>query len=201
MDALTVDFLGRTAGSSTSECWWRRRINGEGKRGDHRGWTCEPREDGAFWLAFLRSLSVRGLSGRSELLVSDADQGFCAAIGPVVFGGASSQRCQDHRVMHDPVSLGSARRAQPLGLRPWSAPSTSNPPTMRYTPRFDRVILSTTRSVPRRSPRLLDEAVTRRPGLLQLPTRPPGRSSGPTTHRSVVNKDDPATHRSCGQLP
>ena len=41
-------------------------------------------EDGAFWLAFLRSLSARGLSG-VELVVSDAHQGLRGAIA-AVFG-------------------------------------------------------------------------------------------------------------------
>ena len=44
-------------------------------------------EDGAFWLAFLRSLSARGLSG-VELVVSDAHQGLRGAIA-AVFGGAA----------------------------------------------------------------------------------------------------------------
>ena len=49
-------------------------------------------EDGAFWLAFLRSLSARGLGG-VELVVSDAHQGLRGAIA-AVFGGASWQRCR-----------------------------------------------------------------------------------------------------------
>ena len=44
-------------------------------------------EDGAFWLAFLRGLVARGLSG-VELVTSDAHQGLRAAIA-TVFGGAS----------------------------------------------------------------------------------------------------------------
>ena len=51
-------------------------------------------EDGAFWLAFLRSLSARGLSG-VELVVSDAHQGLRGSIA-AVFGGASWQRCRTH---------------------------------------------------------------------------------------------------------
>ena len=51
-------------------------------------------EDGAFWLAFLRSLSAKGLSG-VELVVSDAHQGLRGAIA-AVFGGASWQRCRTH---------------------------------------------------------------------------------------------------------
>ena len=51
-------------------------------------------EDGAFWLAFLRSLVARGLGG-VELVVSDAHQGLRDAIA-TVFGGASWQRCRTH---------------------------------------------------------------------------------------------------------
>ena len=46
-------------------------------------------EDGAFWLAFLRSLTARGLSG-VELVTSDAHQGLKNAIA-AVFTGASWQ--------------------------------------------------------------------------------------------------------------
>ena len=51
-------------------------------------------EDGAFWLAFLRSLSARGLSG-VELVISDAHQGLKNAIA-TVFAGAGWQRCRTH---------------------------------------------------------------------------------------------------------
>ena len=51
-------------------------------------------EDGAFWLAFLRSLTARGLSG-VELVTSDAHQGLKNAIA-AVFAGASWQRCRTH---------------------------------------------------------------------------------------------------------
>ena len=51
-------------------------------------------EDGAFWLAFLRSLSARGLSG-VELVISDAHRGLRDAIA-TVFAGASWQRCRTH---------------------------------------------------------------------------------------------------------
>ena len=51
-------------------------------------------EDGAFWLAFLRSLAARGLSG-VELVTSDAHQGLKNAIA-AVFAGASWQRCRTH---------------------------------------------------------------------------------------------------------
>jgi transposase-like protein len=49
-------------------------------------------EDGAGWLAFLRSLIARGLS-RVQLVVSDALTGLVDAIGAVL-PGASWQRCR-----------------------------------------------------------------------------------------------------------
>ena len=55
-----------------------------------------PSEDGAFWLAFLRSLVARGLSG-VQLVVSDAHEGLKTAIGAVLHG-ASWQRCRVHFV-------------------------------------------------------------------------------------------------------
>ena len=53
-------------------------VNGEGKR-EIIGMDVGTSEDGAFWLAFLRSLSARGLGG-VELVVSDAHQGLRGAI-------------------------------------------------------------------------------------------------------------------------
>jgi len=53
-----------------------------------------PSEDGAFWLAFLRSLVARGLSG-VQLVTSDSHQGLKGAIAAVL-QGASWQRCRTH---------------------------------------------------------------------------------------------------------
>jgi putative transposase len=55
-----------------------------------------PSEDGAFWLAFLRSLVARGLTG-VQLVISDAHQGLKGAIAAVLTG-ASWQRCRVHFV-------------------------------------------------------------------------------------------------------
>jgi transposase-like protein len=55
-----------------------------------------PSEDGAFWLAFLRGLVARGLSG-VRLVTSDAHEGLKAAIA-AVFHGAGWQRCRVHLV-------------------------------------------------------------------------------------------------------
>ena len=53
-----------------------------------------PSEDGAFWMAFLRGLVARGLSG-VKLVVSDAHEGLKRAISAVLLG-ASWQRCRVH---------------------------------------------------------------------------------------------------------
>src|SRR5918999_747223 len=55
-----------------------------------------PSEDGAFWLAFLRSLVARGLRG-VQLVISDSHQGLKAAIAAVL-QGAGWQRCRVHFV-------------------------------------------------------------------------------------------------------
>ena len=83
-------------------------VNGEGKR-EIIGMDVGTSEDGAFWLAFLRSLSARGLGGL-ELVVSDAHQGLRGAI-PAVFGGASWQRCRTHFMTNLLTRV--PRRAQP----------------------------------------------------------------------------------------
>ena len=68
-------------------------VNGAGQR-EVLGMDVGTGEDGAFWLAFLRSLNARGLSG-VELVVSDAHLGLKQAIA-TVFAGASWQRCRTH---------------------------------------------------------------------------------------------------------
>ena len=83
-------------------------VNGEGKR-EIIGMDVGTSEDGAFWLAFLRSLSARGLGG-VELGVSDAHQGLRGAIA-AVFGGASWQRCRTHFMANLLTRV--PRRAQP----------------------------------------------------------------------------------------
>ena len=68
-------------------------VNREGKR-EVLGIDVGTSEDGAFWLAFLRSLVARGLGG-VQLVTSDAHQGLKDAIA-TVFAGASWQRCRTH---------------------------------------------------------------------------------------------------------
>ena len=68
-------------------------VNAQGQRAV-LGMDVGTSEDSAFWLAFLRSLHARGLSG-VELVVSDARQGLKNAIA-TVFAGAGWQRCRTH---------------------------------------------------------------------------------------------------------
>jgi putative transposase len=68
-------------------------VNVEGKR-EVLGIDVGTSEDGAFWLACLRGLVARGLSG-VELVTSDAHEGLQDAVA-TVFTGASWQRCRTH---------------------------------------------------------------------------------------------------------
>jgi putative transposase len=68
-------------------------VNAEGHR-EILGIDIASSEDGAGWLAFLRSLVARGLSG-VELVVSDAHSGLVNAIGATL-PGAAWQRCRTH---------------------------------------------------------------------------------------------------------
>ncbi len=68
-------------------------VNANGSR-EVLGMEVITTEDGAGWLAFLRSLVARGLSG-VQLVVSDAHEGLKGAI-EAVLAGASWQRCRTH---------------------------------------------------------------------------------------------------------
>jgi transposase-like protein len=76
-------------------------VNQDGQR-EVLGLDVGPSEDGAFWLAFLRSLVARGLSG-VKLVTSDAHEGLKAAISSVL-QGASWQRCRTH-LMRNALAL------------------------------------------------------------------------------------------------
>ena len=114
-------------------------VNAEGQR-EILGMDVGASEDGAFWLAFLRSLTARGLSG-VELVTSDAHQGLKNAIA-AVFTGASWQRCRTHFMANLLTRV--PKRAQPgvatQNLLAWYAPSTSNclPPEVHG--QLDRVV-------------------------------------------------------------
>jgi len=68
-------------------------VSSEGRR-EILGIDVFTTESGAAWLAFLRSLKARGLSG-VRLVISDAHEGLKAAIASV-FTGSRWQRCRTH---------------------------------------------------------------------------------------------------------
>jgi transposase-like protein len=68
-------------------------VNADGKR-EILGLDVTSSEDGAGWLAFLRGLAARGLSG-VQLVTSDCHQGLRDAIASVL-PGAAWQRCRAH---------------------------------------------------------------------------------------------------------
>lgn len=68
------------------------RVNSDGHR-EVLGTDVITSEDGAGWVAFLRSLKARGLSG-VELVISDDHRGLTEAIASVL--GSSWQRCRTH---------------------------------------------------------------------------------------------------------
>lgn len=68
-------------------------VNADGHR-EILGLDVIATEDGAGWLAFLRGLVARGLSGTS-LVISDADPGLVDAVGSTLVG-SGWQRCRTH---------------------------------------------------------------------------------------------------------
>ena len=83
-------------------------VNGEGVR-EILGMDVGTSGDGAFWLAFLRSLTARGLSC-VELVISDAHQGLKDAFA-TVFAGAAWQRWRTHSMTNLLTRV--PKRAQP----------------------------------------------------------------------------------------
>jgi transposase-like protein len=92
MDALTMKVRedGRTVNVA---CLIAVGVNADGYR-EVLGLDVVADEDGAGWLAFLRSLSARGLSG-VKLVISDAHRGLVNAIAATL-PGAAWQRCRTH---------------------------------------------------------------------------------------------------------
>ena len=156
-------------------------VNADGQR-EILGMDVGASEDGAFWLAFLRSLTARGLSG-VELATSDAHQGLKNAIA-AVFAGASWQRCRTHFMANLLTRV--PKRAQPgvatQDLLAWCAPSTSNCLPPRSTANWTEWWNNSGSPLPRW------------PSCWQTPRRtfwpsrpsqwPTGRSCGPTTRRN-----------------
>jgi len=92
LDALVVKC--REGGRTVNACVVHAvAVNREGFR-ESLGLDVVTQEDGAAWLAFLRSLVARGLSG-VRLVTSDAHPGLVDAIAATL-PGASWQRCRTH---------------------------------------------------------------------------------------------------------
>ncbi|MCU1655564.1 MAG: transposase mutator type [Pseudonocardiales bacterium] len=86
-------------------------VNADGQR-EVLGLDIASQEDGAGWLAFLRSLTARGLAG-VKLVVSDAHRGLVDAIAATL-PGAAWQRCRTHYLRN---LLGKV----PKSAQPWVA--------------------------------------------------------------------------------
>lgn len=86
-------------------------VNANGNR-EILGLEVTSAEDGAGWLAFLRGLVTRGLSG-VQLVVSDAHTGLVGAIGATL-PGASWQRCRSHYLRNLLTTV-------PKSAQPWVA--------------------------------------------------------------------------------
>jgi putative transposase len=107
MDALTIKV--REAGRTVNvHALIAVGVNGDGGR-EVLGLDVASSEDGAGWLAFLRSLTARGLSG-VRLVVSDAHRGLVEAIGASL-PGAAWQRCRTHYLRNLLTKV--AKSAQP----------------------------------------------------------------------------------------
>src|SRR6266849_2177048 len=92
LDALEVKC--REGGRTVNACVVHAvAVNGEGFR-ESLGLDVVTSEDGAAWLAFLRSLVARGFAG-VRLVTSDAHPGLVDAI-QATLPGASWQRCRTH---------------------------------------------------------------------------------------------------------
>ncbi len=86
-------------------------VNADGKR-EILGLDVASSEDGAWWLAFLRGLAARGLSG-VQLVTSDCHHGLRDAIAAVL-PGASWQRCRAHYARNLATKV-------PKSAQPWVA--------------------------------------------------------------------------------
>ena len=168
-------------------------VNADGHR-EILGLDVASAEDGAGWLAFLRGLVARGLSG-VQLVISDAHRGLVDAIGAAL-PGAAWQRCRTHYLRNLLTKV-------PKSAQPWVATLVrtifDQPDADAVRAQFDRVVDALERQVPRR--RRASRRRPRRPaGLHRLPARdlapdlveqPPG----------TAEQGDPPPHRRGRDLP
>jgi putative transposase len=109
-------------------------VNADGGR-EVLGLDVASDEDGAGWLAFLRSLTARGLSG-VRLVISDAHRGLVSAIGAAL-PGAQWQRCRTHY-------LRNLLSRVPKSAQPWVATLVrtifDQPDAVSVSEQFERVL-------------------------------------------------------------
>jgi transposase-like protein len=175
IDALTqkVREGGRTV---NVHCLVATGVNADGHR-EIPGVDVTSSEDGAGWLAFLRGLAARGLTGVA-LVTSDDHAGLVSAIASVL-PGAAWQRCRTH--YHRNLLTRVPKSAQPWvsTLLGQSSSSPTPPPSAPSTPRSSA---RSRRSCPRPPPTWTRPATT----SSRLPASPArsGGKSGPTTPRN-----------------
>ncbi len=109
-------------------------VNSDGQR-EVLGVDVVSGEDGAGWLAFLRSLVARGLTGVA-LVTSDSHPGLVQAIGATL-PGASWQRCRTHYARNLGTKV-------PKSAQPWVLTLLrtvfDQPDTVEVAAQFDRVV-------------------------------------------------------------
>jgi putative transposase len=133
LDALTMKVRedGRTVNVA---CLIAVGVNADGHR-EVLGMDVCAEEDGAGWLAFLRSLTARGLSG-VRLVISDAHRGLVTAIGSAL-PGAAWQRCRTHYLRNLLIRV-------PKSAQPWIATLVrtifDQPDADQVTAQFARVV-------------------------------------------------------------
>jgi putative transposase len=117
-------------------------VNADGGR-EVLGLDVASDEDGAGWLAFLRSLTARGLSG-VRLIISDAHRGLVSAIGAAL-PGAQWQRCRTHYLRNLLVKV-------PKSAQPWVATLVrtifDQPDATAVHAQFERVLDSIAQKFP-----------------------------------------------------
>ena len=148
-------------------------------------------EDGAGWLAFLRGLVARGLTGVS-LVISDAHPGLVDAIASTL-PGSTWQRCRTHYMRNLLTIVPQSRRSR---WSPRSCGRSSLSATRAVQAQHARVVEQLAERFPDAATHLADAAdVLASPGS----PRSTGARSGPTTPRNGYKT--PPTHRRRRDLP
>jgi putative transposase len=137
-------------------------VNGDGHR-EILGLQVTSAEDGAGWLAFLRDLTARGLTG-VRLVTSDAHRGLVDAIGAAL-PGAAWQRCRTHYAAN-------LMAATPKASWPWVRALLHSvydqPDAASVHAQFDRIL----DTLADKLPRVAEHLDTARPDLLAFTAFP-----------------------------